>query len=285
MHHAPGAARFAVISRCYDDCRSLVVRRSSPVPVGCAALFPSPRATPAQPTQTLDLTNNIHLRGLDESSVRSVNGCRVTDRILQLVPDVAAFRTALRCIKARCLRPGPCAAEHQGTHSRTLRAPPSARAWLPAPQAAAPPSQPAAEPCPHSPPPPPPAQLWAKRRCVYSNVMGFLGGVNWAILVAHICLCYPKACAATILVKFFKMYSMWRWPLPVKLNRVEEDPVLNLTVWDPRKNPRDGCAFFALLRWEAGGALTHSPARVVYLPRSLWWRSLSFLAAPPRAVV
>lgn len=69
--------------------------------------------------------------------------------------------------------------------------------------------------------------------------MGFLGGVNWAILVAHICLCFPNACASTVLTKFFKIYAIWRWPLPIKLVKVEEDPVLNLTVWDPRKNPRD----------------------------------------------
>lgn len=65
-------------------------------------------------SQNLDLTNNIHLRGLDESSVRSVNGCRVTDRILQLVPEVSAFRTALRCIKAR----SRLAASHRHTTSR-----------------------------------------------------------------------------------------------------------------------------------------------------------------------
>ena len=48
---------------------------------------------------TLDLKDKGLLRGLDEQDLRSLNGTRVTDEILELVPQKTTFRTALRAIK------------------------------------------------------------------------------------------------------------------------------------------------------------------------------------------
>lgn len=47
----------------------------------------------------LELRDDNLLKNLDERCVRSLNGSRVTDEILRLVPHILTFRTALRCIK------------------------------------------------------------------------------------------------------------------------------------------------------------------------------------------
>ncbi|KAK7417416.1 polynucleotide adenylyltransferase [Neonectria magnoliae] len=114
------------------------------------------------------------LRGLDEPELRSLNGTRVTDEILALVPEQSTFKLALRAIK-----------------------------------------------------------LWAQRRAVYANIMGFPGGVAWAMLVARVCQLYPKAATSVIVNKFFLVVSQWRWPTPVLLKPIESGP-LPVRVWNPK---------------------------------------------------
>ncbi|CAL5215259.1 unnamed protein product [Lathyrus oleraceus] len=129
--------------------------------------------------EDLDLSQESILQNADEKSVLSLNGCRVTDQILNLVPNVQNYRTTLRCIK-----------------------------------------------------------LWAKRRGIYSNVIGFLGGINWALLVARICQLYPNALPNILVSRFFRVYTQWQWPNPVMLCEIRED-CLGLRIWDPRKHPSD----------------------------------------------
>ena len=46
-------------------------------------------------------------------------------------------------------------------------------------------------------------------RGIYSNALGFLGGVSWAMLVARVCQLYPNAAPATLIQKFFLVFSKW----------------------------------------------------------------------------
>ncbi|KAG6615613.1 Poly(A) polymerase [Phytophthora cinnamomi] len=130
--------------------------------------------------EDIDILDDKYLRGLDESSVRSCNGVRVTERILQLVPNQDRFRTTLIAVKH-----------------------------------------------------------WARVRGIYSNVLGFLGGVNWAILVARICQFYPNALPASLLSRFFRIYQMWTWPNPIMLDRVDNPLNLGFPGWNPKINVRD----------------------------------------------
>lgn len=134
-----------------------------------------------QSTVPLNLTldDNTLLRGLDETDLRSVNGTRVTDEILNLVPQQKTFRHALRAIK-----------------------------------------------------------LWAQRRAVYANVMGFPGGVAWAMMVARICQLYPNATGSVVIGRFFGIMKSWRWPTPVMLKAIEDGP-LQVRVWNPKIYPGD----------------------------------------------
>lgn len=127
----------------------------------------------------MDLKDDLLLKNLDPKCVRSLNGCRVTDEILRLVPNIDNFRLALRAIK-----------------------------------------------------------LWAKKHGIYSNVLGYLGGVSWAMLVARTCQLYPNAAAATLVQKFFLVFSKWEWPQPVLL-KPPDNVNLNYPVWDPRVNVAD----------------------------------------------
>ncbi|KIX92761.1 uncharacterized protein Z520_11613 [Fonsecaea multimorphosa CBS 102226] len=80
-------------------------------------------------------------------------------------------------------------------------------------------------------------KLWAQRRAIYANIVGYPGGVAWAMLVARVCQFYPHAVGATIVGKFFYIMKEWPWPLPVMLKDIEQPknlgPNHGFKVWNP----------------------------------------------------
>jgi len=84
-------------------------------------------------------------------------------------------------------------------------------------------------------------KLWAKRRFIYSNIMGFLGGISWALLTAKICQLYPNASASVCVEKFFQFFTLWNGQSPIaisnaKLDRACHDLIKILTPIYPSMN-------------------------------------------------
>lgn len=127
------------------------------------------------------------LVGLDPQGIRSINGARVSQRLLEIVPSVEQFRLLLKAVKK-----------------------------------------------------------WADIHGVQSNVLGFLGGINWAILAAWVCVRYPQADPSKLFYLFFGVYGKWKWPEPVLLEQPSSSAntppngVPRMPIWDPDDNPRDG---------------------------------------------
>lgn len=72
-------------------------------------------------------------------------------------------------------------------------------------------------------------KLWAKNRGIYSNVLGYIGGVTWALLVARICIDNINTPVHKLLEIFFSFYSTYNWgpnnPLAITPILKEKDHV------------------------------------------------------------
>jgi poly(A) polymerase len=124
------------------------------------------------------------VKNMDDKSVRCMNGYRVADQILSLVPNRETFKQTLKFIKC-----------------------------------------------------------WARRRGIYSNVLGFFGGITWSLLVARVCQLYPYYCPAQLVNRFFRVYDQWNWSKPVMLCEIVEPQnvpgMTSFKVWNPKANPSD----------------------------------------------
>jgi hypothetical protein len=125
-------------------------------------------ASSSKPTLSPRLEYSIDdsdFTGTDEAGVRSLNGVRVSQMLLEMVPNMEHYTITLRAVKE-----------------------------------------------------------WATVHGVYSNVLGFLGGVNFAILVAWVCMRHPKERPTSLLRIFFTTFSTWQWPTAVCLTPVQGVP-------------------------------------------------------------
>lgn len=59
-------------------------------------------------------------------------------------------------------------------------------------------------------------RLWAKRKGIYSNKMGFLGGVNFNIIAVFALQLYPKETASKILLRLMFLLRDWKFPAPIR---------------------------------------------------------------------
>ena len=84
-------------------------------------------------------------------------------------------------------------------------------------------------------------KVWAKRRDLYSNKVGYLGGISWAILTAKICQHFPQLTPNRLLEKFFSYFCKWNWRLPVLLCDIKEPSDIQLSIkqWNPKMSEGD----------------------------------------------
>lgn len=111
----------------------------------------------------LNPTNHQYLENLTNSDIISLNGYRVTETILNTIPNKKTFQTCLKFIR-----------------------------------------------------------MWAKARHIYSNIMGYFGGINCALLVAKICQLFPNLNSLDTITQFFKLYTLWKYPTPISINNIDE---------------------------------------------------------------
>lgn len=74
-------------------------------------------------------------------------------------------------------------------------------------------------------------KLWAKRRCIYSAMFGYLTGISCAVLVAKIHQDHPDYDVADLVYKFFEFYSAYDWQIPVMMKLGKKESFVNLNSW------------------------------------------------------
>ena len=86
---------------------------------------------------------------------------------------------------------------------------------------------------------------WFRMRGLYSNKMGFLGGVNFAILVTAVSQLFPRAAPCSMVQAFFRVFSTWEWrDQPVYVCQAYSSPI-GLEQWGD--NPEDNAQYMKII--------------------------------------
>ncbi|KAL3074236.1 hypothetical protein niasHS_015066 [Heterodera schachtii] len=72
---------------------------------------------------------------------------------------------------------------------------------------------------------------WAKSNFIYGNALGFLNGISLCVMAMKVLLLFPSASLPFLLERFFLIYSLWPFPLPIQLGKFSPD-LLN---WSPEE--------------------------------------------------
>ena len=126
----------------------------------------------------LDIRFDEILKGVEVTEIRSINGPRDNEVLSDLVHNFENFKIVLRAVRR--------------IHFSTLHACKLTHSK-------------------HQ------VRLWAKRRGIFKNKFGYLGGINCVILTAFVCQSMPKALPSKLLYVLFQMFSKWEWPKPVRI--------------------------------------------------------------------
>ena len=77
-------------------------------------------------------------------------------------------------------------------------------------------------------------KIWAKKRYISGNLLGYFGGINLTLIAAYFCKNSEETNPFAVLLKIFNELSTWNWPNQISINQVKTTG--NREGWTPNNN-------------------------------------------------